>query len=140
MSLQSHFFQIFWDKLISVFIGWSCTKNYVKMYVIRNNNDVIRVHITQWERCYSVLPKTLVSCTSHYIALNITKSYIQCTYFKICHWYNFCWHSFLKDAVFTIFPEFSEKGRSWFYSMQSLKKLFAKNACLEIIFVDLRGI
>ena len=46
-----------------------------KIYIIRNNNDAIWVHIVQGESCYSVFSKTLVLVLSRILLYGIVQNF-----------------------------------------------------------------
>ena len=75
---------------------------------VRNNNDAIWVHIAGAVIPFFkkipliVLPRILLHGTVQSYVLTV-KTY---THFKRWHWCNFCGHSLLYGAEFTIFPEF----------------------------------
>ena len=113
-SCSFTFSEIFWDMLIWVSSGWTCTKIYTQnIYIIRNNNDAIWVDIApEGVLLFRFFQNSCGSSISYFIAWNRTKFYIQYTYFERWYWYNFPEHSLLGTAIVIIFAEFLEKYRS----------------------------
>ena len=84
-----------------------------KIYIIRNNNDAIWVHITQsGELLFRFPQNSCDSSISDSIVWNRTKFWAQYTHFERWYWCNFCEYTLLGGAIFTFFQEFWGKCRS----------------------------
>ena len=98
----SRILEVNWSRFL---MGEIAQKFIHKIYIIRNNIDAICTCSLVEDVAISFSPKFLwLSCLGFYCM----KSYkiLHGIYFKRWHWYNFCGHSSLRDAIVTIFPEF----------------------------------
>ena len=106
------------------------------MYINRNKNSSIRVHVAQQGRCYSVFPESLVIVLSWILLRRILQNFACSTLtLKDDIDINFASVACQGALQSQLFQNFCKNADLVFYWMKSHKNLHARHELLEITFI-----